>query len=194
MSKKQIVVLGGGGFSMEETPVLDDYILSLTGKVNPSICFVPTASGDNENYVVRFYRRFNGSTCRPTHLDLFRRDDRDLVEFAKSQDVIYVGGGNTANMLVIWRLHEFDNALRLALGAGDDFGRLECRVHLLVRGWSDRLLRPESRPAGLLGISSGEQLPTLRRRNGPPTCLPSTSSQWNVGRDCSGRWCSVALC
>ena len=118
MSKKQIVALGGGGFSMEETPVLDDYILSLTGKVNPSICFVPTASGDNENYVVRFYRRFNGSTCRPTHLDLFRRDDRDLVEFAKSQDVIYVGGGNTANMLVIWRLHQFDNALRLALGAG----------------------------------------------------------------------------
>ena len=118
MNKQQIVALGGGGFSMDKTPVLDDYILGLTGKADPRVCFVPTASGDSENYIVRFYRRFSGNSCKPTHLELFRYDGRDLAEFAESQDVIYVGGGNTANMLLVWQLHGFDNALRAALGAG----------------------------------------------------------------------------
>ena len=72
MNKEQIVALGGGGFSMEETPVLDDVILSLTGKTDPRVCFVPTAAGDSESYIVRFYRRFSGSSARPTHLELFR--------------------------------------------------------------------------------------------------------------------------
>jgi peptidase E len=103
---------------MEETPVLDDYILGLARREHPRICFVPTASGDNENYIVRFYRRFVGADCVPSHLGLFNRDVEDLTEFALSQDVIYVGGGNTANMLAVWRLHGFDKALRAALAAG----------------------------------------------------------------------------
>jgi peptidase E len=118
MSKKQIVALGGGGFSMEETPALDDYILSLVEKKVPRICFVPTASGDSENYIARFYSRFRAAFCEPTHLELFRRDGTDLNEYARSQDVIYVGGGNTANMLAIWRLHGFDLALRKAFAEG----------------------------------------------------------------------------
>ena len=54
MSNKHIVGLGGGGFSMESNPVLDDYILGLARSDRPRICFVATASGDNENYIVRF--------------------------------------------------------------------------------------------------------------------------------------------
>src|SRR5687768_12540323 len=98
MPGKHIVGLGGGGFSMESSPVLDDYILSLARSERPRICFVPTASGDNENYVVRFYRRFTTGSCQPNHLELFRRSVRDLMAFARSQDVIYVGGGNVANL------------------------------------------------------------------------------------------------
>ncbi len=37
-------------------PLLDDYVLSLTGVDRPRVCFVPTASGDADHYVVRFYR------------------------------------------------------------------------------------------------------------------------------------------
>ena len=118
MSAEQIVALGGGGFSMEESPFLDDYIMDLAGNKHPKICFIPTASGDNENYITRFYRRFSRAMCRPTHLELFRRDGQDLDEFVSAQDVIYVGGGNTANMLAIWRLHGLDTALRNALAAG----------------------------------------------------------------------------
>jgi len=103
---------------MEETPMLDNYILSLSGKSRPRICFVPTASGDSESYIAQFYRRFAEAQCEPTHLSLFKRDGRNLIEFARSVDVIYVGGGNTANMLAVWRLHEWDKALHSALEAG----------------------------------------------------------------------------
>ncbi len=51
---QHIVALGGGGFSMEASPVLDDYILGLARGEKPRICFVPTASGDSDNYIVRF--------------------------------------------------------------------------------------------------------------------------------------------
>jgi dipeptidase E len=116
--RKQIVALGGGGFSMEASHLLDDYILALARSDRPRVCFVPTASGDNENYIVRFYRRFAGTNCHPSHLELFRRTVVDLAEFARSQDVLYVGGGNSANMIAVWRLHGFDVALRDAYEGG----------------------------------------------------------------------------
>ena len=71
----QIVAFGGGGFSMEAgNRLLDDYVLALTGKERPRVCFLPTASGDADHYVVRFYRTFAAFGCDPSHLSLFRRD------------------------------------------------------------------------------------------------------------------------
>ena len=56
----QIIAFGGGGFSMENgNPLLDDHVLSLTGRERPRVCFIPTASGDADHYVVRFYRAFS---------------------------------------------------------------------------------------------------------------------------------------
>jgi aminopeptidase N len=74
---RQIVALGGGGFSRGSSTMLDDYILALARRPHPRICFVPTASGDNESYIVRFYRCFAGTPCEPTHLELFRRNVDD---------------------------------------------------------------------------------------------------------------------
>ena len=45
-------------------PLLDDYVLRLTGVERPRVCFVPTASGDADHYVVRFYRTFAGLRLR----------------------------------------------------------------------------------------------------------------------------------
>lgn len=115
---QQIIALGGGGFSMEVTPFLDDYILAASGKQKPRVCFVPTASGDADGYVSRFYRHFASKDCECSDLELFRRHVIDLEDFACSQDVIYVGGGNTANMLAVWRAHGFDKALQAALISG----------------------------------------------------------------------------
>ena len=118
MPDQHIIALGGGGFSMEESPLLDDYILKVCGKPSPKICFVPTASGDADRYVVRFYRRFAPVDCQATDLQLMNREVDDLEDFACSQDIIYVGGGNTVNMLAIWKAHGFDKAAKAALEAG----------------------------------------------------------------------------
>jgi dipeptidase E len=120
----QIVALGGGGFSMErDGSLLDDYLLSLTDAARPRVCFLPTASGDADHYVVRFYRRFSPS-CDASHVSLFRRDqgtggvEEDLAAHLLGQDVIYVGGGNVVSMLGAWRAHGLDEILRQAWRKG----------------------------------------------------------------------------
>lgn len=99
---------------MEASPALDDYVLGLCDAPTPKICFVPTASGDAADYITRFYRAFQPHRASPNHLELFRRDARDLREFLLDHDVIYVGGGNTANMLGVWMLHGLDAILKEA--------------------------------------------------------------------------------
>jgi len=103
--------------------VLDDYVLSLTGAARPRVCFLPTASGDADHYVVRFYRRFSPD-CEASHVSLFRRDqgtggvEDDLVTHLLSQDLIYVGGGNVVSMLGAWRAHGLDTILHKAWRRG----------------------------------------------------------------------------
>jgi len=116
---RQIVAMGGGGFSFgPDWASLDDYVLGLTGKGRPKVCFLPTASGDSDTYIVRFYEAFPPSRAVASHLALFKRSVTDLRAFLLDQDVIYVGGGNTAAMLAIWRVHGVDAALREAWQAG----------------------------------------------------------------------------
>jgi len=114
-----IVAMGGGGFSMEpENPLLDDFVLSLTGRERPSVSFVGTASGDSEDYRGRFYAAFPEARAAATHLPLFRCTVPDVRAHLLAQDVIYVGGGNTANLLAVWRVHGVDEAIREAYAAG----------------------------------------------------------------------------
>jgi dipeptidase E len=111
------IVLVGGGFSMDPDPVLDDYVFGLTGQSSPRVCFVPTASGDSEVYIERFHTQLD-ARCRTSVLRLFNRDGTDPGAMLRAQDVIYVGGGNTANMLAVWRVHGVDRALIEAYRAG----------------------------------------------------------------------------
>src|SRR4051794_15391429 len=105
MPRRLIVAMGGGGFSMEpENPLLDRFVLSLAERERPRVCFVPTASGDAITYVTGFYRAFTQLDCVPSDLQLFERTGVDLREHVLAQDVVYVGGGNTANLLAVWRV------------------------------------------------------------------------------------------
>jgi dipeptidase E len=118
---RQILALGGGGFSMETgNALLDDYALALTGVECPKVCFLPTASGDADHYIVRFYRAFPASRCRPSHISLFRRDGgaADLAAHLRAQDLVYVGGGSVISLLGTWAAHGIDRMLRDAWEAG----------------------------------------------------------------------------
>lgn len=116
---EQIITLGGGGFSMEpDNLALDQYILDQTDAKTPKVCFLGQASGESQDYALRFYRAFTSLLAHPSHLSLFQPHTADIEDFIMSQDVIYVGGGNTKSMLALWREWNLDTILQKALQHG----------------------------------------------------------------------------
>ena len=113
--------MGGNGLEQPYNALVDDHVLELArlnrGRERPRVCFVPTASGDSDAYIANFYAAF-ARRSEPAHLGLFGRTVDDLERFILDQDVIYVGGGNTANMLAVWRVHGLDRTLFRAWDAG----------------------------------------------------------------------------
>jgi dipeptidase E len=112
--RRRIIAIGGGGFSARPgDPELDAYVIDQARRPNPAICLLPTASGDPDDQIARFYRAFHELDCTPSHLSLFRLGSRpiDIRERLLAQDVIYVGGGSMSNLLAIWRVHKLDEIL-----------------------------------------------------------------------------------
>ena len=95
---KQIIAIGGGGFGRDPGKgIIVNYFLKQAKTKKPNICFIPTATGDNEEYKKNYYSTFSKLNCNPTHLDFFKRTP-DLEKLIEDQDVIFVGGGNTKSM------------------------------------------------------------------------------------------------
>ena len=100
--KKHIIAIGGGGFGRDKsTNLIEKYILKLSEKEFPRICFLPTATGDDDSYIVRFYSVFSSLNCIPSHVEFFKRTI-DINKHILKQDIVFVGGGNTKSMLAIW--------------------------------------------------------------------------------------------
>ncbi|MDH6219016.1 peptidase E [Streptomyces pseudovenezuelae] len=130
------IALLGGGFTLDEDGLLDDWLLDHARGPHPSVCFLPTASGDAASYSEWFLQVFRSRhACEPSVLPLFRRelDDEALRAFLLAQDVVYVGGGNTANMLAVWRVHGVDRILREAY----DRGTLLCGISAGANCWAE---------------------------------------------------------
>jgi len=115
---RQVVAIGGAGFAPDSEAILR-FVLGLCRTDRPQVAFLPTASGDSREYIVRFYEAFTRLSCEPSHVELHGAPEADAVhERLLAQDAIYVGGGNTANMLAVWRLHGVDAVLREAWERG----------------------------------------------------------------------------
>jgi dipeptidase E len=124
-SQQRILAIGGVQLGPGSTDwPLHQFLLDLSGRERPRICMLATASGENPSGLASFYATF-ARHADPTHLDLFGRRIADIEGFLLEQDVIYVGGGNTANMLAIWRLHGVDKVLKKAWESG-----------VVLAGWS----------------------------------------------------------
>ncbi|MCA1841347.1 MAG: Type 1 glutamine amidotransferase-like domain-containing protein [Actinomycetota bacterium] len=119
MKRPSTIVAFGGMRPIPRTVhPLVTYILGLTGKPRPKVAFIPTATGDSTAVVAGFYGRVPSDLAEVTHLNLFDRTVKDIASYLLSQDVIWVGGGNTASMLAVWRAHDVDVALREAWELG----------------------------------------------------------------------------
>ena len=118
MHSKNIVAIGGGGFGRSLGSLeIEKYIISLINKKRPKICFIPTASGDSSLYKLNFYRAFSKLDCITSHIDFFSRTE-NLEEKVLTQDIIYVGGGNTKSMLAVWKEWNLYEILRNAYEKG----------------------------------------------------------------------------
>ena len=122
---RHIVAFGGlrvrpGAMSpiIEYILSLPQEILHLPQKPRPRVCVIPTATGDAPASLLAFYSRVPGARAERSHLTLFDRTVRDIRDYLLSQDIILVGGGNTANMLAVWRVHGVDEILREAWEKG----------------------------------------------------------------------------
>ena len=157
---RQIIAMGGGGFSMEpENLLLDEYILAQVKGYFPKVCFVPTASGDQTNYIERFYKTFNTLPCKPSHISIFEPEFTDLECFVLEQDIIYVGGGNTRNMLVLWKEWGLDSILKKAYENGVILAGLSAgSICWFEEGLTDPLNAPLYKLNGL-GFLKGSNCP-----------------------------------
>ena len=111
---KQIIAIGGGGFGRNPgNGKIEQYILNQSNSDSPKICFIPTATGDDESYKESYYSTMSKLNCVPTHLDFFKRTP-DIEKLILEQDVIFVGGGNTKSMLAVWREWGLEKILKKA--------------------------------------------------------------------------------
>jgi dipeptidase E len=113
-----IVALGG----FDETLVR--FAFSLASSPRPRVLYVPTAVGDDSERIADFHEQAASRAIETDHLELFGIPDGPLERIAAAE-VILVGGGNTANMLAVWRVHGVDSALVAAWERG-----------AILTGWS----------------------------------------------------------
>jgi peptidase E len=160
---RRIVAIGGGGFLMEDDPSpIDHYLLRLTSKARPRVCFIPTPSGDSEEHLNKFYATFNSERCIPSHLAFFRKPRAGALPLAGyaahllAQDLIFVGGGNTRSALAVWREWGVDRVLAQAwergvILSGMSAGAL-CWFEVAV---SDSFFDGTYRPINGIGLLAG---------------------------------------
>jgi peptidase E len=160
-----VLVLGGSGFttSNDGTSAIDDYLLALTGLPSPRVCFVPTGSGDSDSYCERFVSAFE-SRARPSVLSLFGRSPWGYSDpsVLLDQDVVYVGGGSTANLLALWRVHGVADVLIEAVGRGTVLAGVSAGMNCWFEGSATDSFGPLAPMSDGLGILAGSACPHYR--------------------------------
>lgn len=97
------------------------YLIDLTEKMNPQICYVPTASADNVDNITYWKSICEKLSIEPHILNVWVESMRDTIPFENTllgMDAIVVGGGNTLNMIGIWKAQGIDSILEKAYKKG----------------------------------------------------------------------------
>ena len=116
-----IVAIGGGEIRTRGTAPIDRETIRLSNKKNPKLLFIPTASADSERYwkhVQEYFGEF--LKCRTDVLFLIKKrpSKEQIRRKILSADIIYVGGGNTLQMMRLWRRLGVDKLLKSAYANG----------------------------------------------------------------------------
>ena len=159
--ERHIVAIGGGGLRRDPGDnALRQYLLDLTGRERPKVCFVGTASGDDRDYAEQVAAAFEGMTCQLSRLTVLSPMALPPEDHLADQDVVYVGGGNAFYMLVLWRSYGLDRHLRRAW----ERGTVMCGVSAGSMCWFEQGIRAVSESefqplTPFLGLLSGSSCP-----------------------------------
>ncbi len=168
--KQQIIAIGGGGFGGSETTgLVERYLLKQSSATTPRICFLPQASAEDPTYIINFFSCFTELNARPTWLSLFGRVKNNIEDVLLSQDIIYVGGGNTKSMLALWQAVGIDKILKKAY----EKGIILCGVSAGAICWFEECVTDSVWPLGVisgLGFLKGSCCPHY---NGEPERKPA---------------------
>jgi dipeptidase E len=113
---KRIFIYGAGIISQ-----FLPYIKSLTGKNNPRMCLLPTALADNPFAINTWYEQCSQLGIRAFAQRMFissYEQKQSFEEVLLGMDAILVSGGNTLNMMAIWKAQGVDLILRKAWEKG----------------------------------------------------------------------------
>jgi peptidase E len=142
-----------------DNPLLDDYVLSQSRRSKPRICFLGCASGDASAHVEKFYRAFSQQRCEPTHLPMFDTPPPDIARIVPRQDVFYVGGGSTRNLLVLWREWRLDRLLAREWRQGKVFAGVSAGSLCWFESGVSDSFGPRLAPVHALGWIPGSHCP-----------------------------------
>jgi peptidase E len=136
----------------------------------PKLCFLTTASGDNDAEIAMYYNAFAGSDdAIVSHLELFMMPNHpDPAAHLLEQDVIWVSGGSVANLLAVWRVHGLDETFRTAWERGIVLAGVSAgSICWHVGGTTDSFgldLRPVTNGLALLPHSNGVHYDSEKQR------------------------------
>lgn len=145
---KAIIPIGGGEISLKSTLKIDEYIISLVASETKKVLFIPTASGDMVSYIERFKAHYESLGCEVDTLLLSQTQNDNLIRSKIfSSNIIYIGGGNTARMMRIFKRNKVNEYLLKAYEKGIILTGLSAgAMAYFTNGYSDsnRSTNPEA--------------------------------------------------
>lgn len=108
----KIVAIAGG--DLTSTKKINMHIIELTNKTNPNVLFIGTASNDSKTYIESITNAFEILNCKVKDLSLCTNsyENQKIDDLILWADIIYVGGGDTAFMMQIWKEYDLDKKLK----------------------------------------------------------------------------------
>ena len=156
--KKQIIAIGGGGFTHSEDRDLDQFFLDQINKNKSSIGFLPTASNDDYKKTELFYKRFKNINLKVSHFDL-TSNVKGFENWISNLDAVYVGGGNTKFMLDLWKKNNLIQIFKEVYNSGVILSGVSAGAAC----WFDYFLTdsfgPGLKPLSGIGLISGSFTP-----------------------------------
>ena len=166
---KKIIAIGGGGFTHKSDPILDKFVIDQCKNKQIKFGFLPTASEDNKEKINLFYSELQQYEIELSHFELCS-SVKGFEKWLMSQDVIYIGGGNTRYMIKIWEDNNFINTFKDAY----DYGIILSGISAGAVCWFDWFLSDSAGP----GYNPLRGINILSGSCTPHSSVPERMSQY----------------